>query len=484
MDLSEFLRILRRNWLILAAFLLAGLLIATVVSLLQPKQYQAKADLFVTTASTTTLQDLSNATAFTQQVVKSYVSVATKQSVLQRVIDSHGLHTTPEQLAKQVSADAAANTSVIELTVTASSPQEAAGIANSWSSALQSVVRSQLAPTRFNASTNSATPAVRVVPVQQASAPSSPSSPNLPLNLLIGGLIGLILGALATALREALDTRLRGEREVQLVTQRPILGSIHHDPAATKRPILPLEGSSGGRAEAYRALRTNLQFVDFEQGQRTMVVTSSIEREGKTTSAVNLALTLADAETSVLVVDADLRRPKVAEYLGLDGGVGLTDVLVGRASLESAIQRIGAKSLSILPAGQIPPNPSELLQSRSMVELIRQLGEHFDVVIFDAPPLLPVTDAAILSRRTNGALVVAASKRVTRQQFRAALNSLEQVDAKILGIVLTMVPRKGPDAYGYGRGEYASVPSTSGGSRHTTVEQRGSVEVGAAGTRA
>jgi succinoglycan biosynthesis transport protein ExoP len=214
--------------------------------------------------------------------------------------------------------------------------------------------------------------------------------------------------------------------------------------------------------EAYRALRTNLQFLDFEAETRAFVVTSSISAEGKSTTAVNLALAIADAGRSVVIVDADLRRPKVANYLGVDGSVGLVDVLVGTSSLDDALQDWGEHGLAVLPCGPVPPNPSELLQSATMGELIATLRTRFDTVLFDAPPLLPVSDAAILSRQTSGALVVAAAKRVKKPQLRAALNNIDQVGARTLGIVITMVPVRGGDSYGYGYTAYGyQSPSAS-----------------------
>jgi succinoglycan biosynthesis transport protein ExoP len=209
------------------------------------------------------------------------------------------------------------------------------------------------------------------------------------------------------------------------------------------------------RAESFRTLRTNLQFLDIGRENRSFVVTSSIQGEGKSTTVANLAITLADAGARVLVVDADLRRPKLHEYLGLEGAVGLTDLLIGRAEPADVIQPWGKGDLFVLPAGKIPPNPSELLGSEALVTLLAEFNRAFDIVLFDSAPLLPVTDGAILARLVGGTIVVCAAGKTHKGQLKGALANLSNVDTPVSGIVITMLPTKGPDAYGYGRYGYS-----------------------------
>jgi capsular exopolysaccharide synthesis family protein len=208
------------------------------------------------------------------------------------------------------------------------------------------------------------------------------------------------------------------------------------------------------RAESFRTLRTNLQYLDVGRADRSFVITSSIESEGKSTTGANLAIALADTGARVLLVDADLRRPKIADYMGLEGAVGLTDVLIGRAELKDVIQPWGRNKLYVLPAGHVPPNPSELLGSARMVHYIAEFNTAFDVVIYDAPPLLPVTDAAILAKGVGGAIIIVAAGRTHKNQLKGAISALDNVGAPVSGLVLTMLPTKGPDAYGYGRYGY------------------------------
>ena len=328
-------------------------------------------------------------------------------------------------------------------------PVKAADIANATSQSLTAVVQS----IETSDSTDAVTP-VKLTRVQEATVPSIPVSPNVPLNIALGFLVGLALGVGIAVLRETLETRIRNEHDVEQITSVPMLGGIVFDPKAKERPLIVQVDPRSPRAESFRTLRTNLQFLDADRTDRNFVITSSIEREGKSTTAANLAIALADAGSRVLLVDADLRRSKIAEYMGVEGAVGLTDTLIGRAELKDVIQPWGRAMLFVLPAGHTPPNPSELLGSERMEKIIGEFTRAFDVVIFDAPPLLPVTDAAILAKKVGGAIVVVAAGRTHKNQLHGALTALENVGAPVSGLVLTMLPTRGPDAYGYGRYGY------------------------------
>ena len=187
------------------------------------------------------------------------------------------------------------------------------------------------------------------------------------------------------------------------------------------------------------------------------MISSSIPGEGKSTIAINLAVSLADAGARVILVDADLRRPSIAEYVGIEGGVGLTTVLIGRAEVEDVVQPLGKTSLDLLPAGQIPPNPSELLGSMAMAELLERLSASYDMVLLDSPPLLPVTDAVVLSNLAGGALVVVGVDRIHRPQLQQSLESLETAGAHLFGIVMNKIARREAAAYAYDS-SYTSYP--------------------------
>jgi capsular exopolysaccharide synthesis family protein len=287
-----------------------------------------------------------------------------------------------------------------------------------------------------------------------ASIPTAPVSPNVLLNLALGALVGLALGVGGAVLRETLDTRIRGQRDVEQITDVPVIGGILFDPKAVERPLIMHADPQSPRAESFRTLRTNLQYLDVERVERSFVVTSSIGSEGKSTTSANLAIALADSGARVLLVDADLRRPRIAEYMNIEGSVGLTDVLIGRAEINDVIQPWGRGQLHVLPAGHIPPNPSEMLGSTRMTQIIAEFSRAFDVVIFDCPPLLPVTDAAILAKRVGGAILIVAAGRTQKNQLTGAIAALQSVGAPISGVVMTMLPTTGPDNHGYGQYGY------------------------------
>ena len=175
-----------------------------------------------------------------------------------------------------------------------------------------------------------------------------------------------------------------------------------------------------------------------------MVVTSPSAEEGKSTTSCNLAITLAQAGLRTILVEADLRRPRVADYMGLEGAVGLMSVLSGLATLEDALQPWGRNAMWVLASGPLPPNPSEVLGSHQMIDLLKSLDDRADVVVFDSPPLLPVTDAAVLARLTDGAVLVVRHGSTRKEQVTRALEALQNVDAKLLGTVLNRAPGQGP----------------------------------------
>ncbi len=254
------------------------------------------------------------------------------------------------------------------------------------------------------------TEAVQATTIEEAQVPDKASSPKILQNLGVGLIVGLLLGLGVAVLRHVLDTRVRNEDDVRAVTASPILGVVAYDQDVPSHPVILRDQPLAAPSEAVRRLRTNLQFIDIANRPKSIVISSSIPGEGKSTIAINLAVSLADTGARVILVDADLRRPSIAEYLGIEGGVGLTTVLIGRAEVEDVVQPLGKTSLDLLPAGQIPPNPSELLGSMAMADLLERLSASYDMVLLDSPPLLPVTDAVVLSNLAGGALVVVGAR--------------------------------------------------------------------------
>lgn len=456
MELSDYIRIVRKYWMLLVAATLVGLGLGAVASLVQTPTYSASTQVFVSVQSGDTSLELAQGNTYTLSRVQTYASLVDSQRVLEGVGESLQLDVDRETLAERVSAITVPETTIIEIVATSDDPGEAAALADATAASLAATVD------EIESRPDLASP-VQLAVVERASVPTSPVSPRVLVNLALGALLGLVLAAGFAVLRQVLDTRLRGERDVRGVTDAPILGAIAFDPKAKQRPLIVHEDPLSPRSESFRTLRTNLQFVEVDDDTRTFVVTSSVSGEGKSTTTANLAVALADAGQTVILVDADLRKPKVAQYMNLDGSVGLTDVLIGRAELVDAVQQWGTKSLYVLPAGQVPPNPSELLGSKAMSSLIKELQTEFDWVVFDAPPLLPVTDAAVLSKYVAGVIVVASvGKSTTQHQLATAVQLLETVDAQLAGVVLTMVPTRGADAYGYGHYGYGHYGYSEG----------------------
>lgn len=451
MELSDYLRILRKNWPVMVVMIAVGLGGAAGFTLTRTPIYESSSTIFVSTQAGNTAAELQQGSSFTQARINTYVGLVTTPIVLNPVISNLGLATSPELLGKNIRSSAALNSTLINITVSDADPTRAASLANAVAASLSTVV-----PSLEPAGTNGASP-VRLSLVSEAQRAAHPSSPNVALNLALGVLLGVALGVGVAVLRTALDNRVRTPRDAEQVTNAASIGAIAYDAKAKERPLIVHADPLSPRAESFRALRTNLQFLDMG-GRASFVVTSSIPSEGKSTTTINLAIALADAGKRVALLDTDLRKPKVAEYLSIEGGAGLTDVLIGRAKVNEVMLPWGGRSLYVLPAGKIPPNPSELLGSAQMGTLLNMLEKDFDVVLCDAPPLLPVTDAAILARVTSGALMVVAAGKTTKHQLAGATEALNTVGAKLAGFVMSMVPTRGPDsyysAYGYGYGAY------------------------------
>lgn len=441
MEAAEYFRALRVRWRWIVAGVLAGAVVAiTLVSTTAPV-YRAGTELFVSTRQDDSGTDLYSGSSFSQQRVASYVIVVTSPRVLQPVIDELGLHETPDTLASRITVDAPVNTVLIDITVTDTDAARAARIANAVSTSFVVVAgeleRAPKAPSPVTIST-----------LREAVAPTAPIRPDPLLYIALGLSLGLVLGVAAGLVRHATDTVIRDEPELPGMAGRTVLGEIPFDRQAGGNPTL-VKLPHGARAEAFRALRTNLRFVAAAGPLRSVLITSSVGREGKTTSAINLALAMVDSGMRVVLVDADLRRPRVAHYLGLIGTVGLTTVLLGTIGPTEALQRWGGGQLSVLASGDIPPNPSELLGTPRMAELVQRLENEFDLVIFDAPPLLPVTDAALLSPLTSGAIVLVSSGRVHRQELARAMRTLDTAGVRVIGLVRNMVRLSGRSARGY-----------------------------------
>ncbi|MDO5503476.1 MAG: polysaccharide biosynthesis tyrosine autokinase [Actinomycetia bacterium] len=424
------------------------------MSLLQPMRYASSTEMFVSTSTGDDATGLVQGVNYTQNQVLTYAEVMTHPIVLNPVIEELGLETTPSELSADLSANVSFGTVLLRLTAYAETPQGAAHLADAVAEQFTETIQD------LESVGNSPSP-VEVTITSPAQVSGTPVSPRplryVILGLLAGGLIGLVV----SVVRVVTNTRIVDATTLPTgASLPPLIGTIGYDRKAEKSPLLTQADAQHPRAEAFRALRTNLRFIDPENPPRVIITTSSVPHEGKSTTTANLALALAADGSRVLLIEADLRRPKLLDYLGLTGSVGLTTILIGDAELDDVVQHYGREwTIDVLGAGDIPPNPSELLGSPRMTDLIDSIRDRYEFVIIDTPPLLPVTDAAVLASRADGTIVVVGSGVARKAQLLTALSSLQSVSARVLGLVLNKVPVKTANGSYYG--SYTAQPSAS-----------------------
>lgn len=482
MDLRDYIKVLLRRRRLVGLLLLLGIGASVALTLLATPVYRAETQVFVSLRDTGsgTTSNAYQGNLFSQERVKSYAKIADSPAVTSAVVEKLKLPVTPNELARSITASVPTDTVLVDITVSDPSAARARDVANAAAAQFAVVVSNLERPAAGERSP------VSVTVVRPADLPGSPVSPRPLLNIALGLLLGLAAGLGAAVLLETLDTSVKSGDDLQKLTGSSALGIIGYDPQAQRNPLVSHQDARSARGESFRTLRTNLRFVDVDHPPHLVVVTSSVAGEGKSTTACNLAVTLSSAGVRVALVEADLRRPRVAEYMGLEGAVGLTDVLIGRVQLDDVLQRWGDSTLLVLASGPLPPNPSELLGSEQMAETLTALREHVDVVLIDAPPLLPVTDAAVLVSHCDGAILIVRQGKTRREQVSRALEALQSVGARMLGTVLNMAPTSGPNSYGYGYGYGYQSDDTGSTGRSTlaATEQARTVVSGHATSRA
>ena len=323
MTLRDFLGVLRRSWLLIVATTIGCSIAAVGLTLQTAPSYQTQAQLFVSVETTGDVSGALTGGMYLQQRLQSYITLVDTPAVLDPVIDQLNLDTNHSQLASQISATNPPDTVLINVLATDGAAQPASDIANATAESLAAEI------VRLETTVSGATP-VQAELIRTAEVPGAPSSPRLEFNLVLGILLGLLIGVGVTILRAAPDTSIKSIEELQNTTGSTLLGTVAAFGSGAKRnPLITMKGAWW--AEAYRSIRTNLKYVNVDNPPRCVVLTSSMPLEGKSTTAVNLAIALAQGGSKVLLVEADLRRPKAAEYLGVDGSIGLTDVLIGQA---------------------------------------------------------------------------------------------------------------------------------------------------------
>ncbi|HWC12395.1 MAG TPA: polysaccharide biosynthesis tyrosine autokinase [Acidimicrobiales bacterium] len=507
LDLRHYVRVLRRRKGVVAVCTLLVLGVSLALSLLKTPVYAAQAQLLLQPRSTDFL--FGSATAQSagdrDRTVRNELLLMESEPV--RAAVRRELGTAPE-----ISVRARGSTDVIIIRAESTDARRAATIANAYANAYISFRRQQAVDELLQAAQEiqtklselqgqidnmPASPQKDALVAQQgvfrekldqlqvdaalksggaqlvspATAPGSPFTPK-PLRTGVRALVvGLLFGIASAYFVEYLDDSVKSKEDIDRLTPgHAVIGLI---PAVTswtaeeEARVVSLEEPKSSAAEAYRTLRTSIQFLALEHPVRILQVTSPGPREGKTTTLVNLGVALARAGQRVIIVGCDLRRPRVHEFFDLENAPGLTSVLLGKVPLTAALQPVASQPrLSLLASGPLPPNPSELLSSRRTVDVLTSLQAEADVVLVDAPPVLPVTDAVVLSGRVDATLVVCVAGATTRKDLVRTMEVLDQVGAPVLGVVLNGVT--GETAYGAAEGYYqseAAAPAQPGAAR-------------------
>lgn len=502
MDLRLQLSILR-NWLgVLVASVVLALVAAYLVSGILPRVYEGKAILIVGQSLTAVNPDY-NQILTSQRLSETYAEVATTRPVLDRVIQRLGLSLTALELAAQVKVEAMPNQELLTIRAQDGDPKRAADIANTLadeliaaSPALQGrqtalyafvdqdlrasqrqiedvqaevdglvaqgtrttaednrleTLQSRLITLRSTYATllafaSSSSPGLLSV-VEPALADPAPISPRPLFNTAIAGVLGLLVAIAVAFTVEHLDDTLKKVEDVEAVTGFPTLGMIGQiRGGATRRHMYRLVTILYPRspiAEAFRTLRTNIEFTSLDAPIRTLLVTSCVPGEGKTTVACNVAVVFAQSGRRTILVDADLRRPGVHDLFDLPNSFGVTNLLRSdEVTVEAAMHETEVPNLRVLTTGPLPPNPAELLSSQRMKELIERLTAAADIVVFDSPPVQAVTDAAVLAARLDGTILVIRASRTRRANIQQGRDALARVNAKVLGVVLNQIAER------------------------------------------
>lgn len=459
MDLRDLLSVLRARWIVIVAATLIGGLLALGMSLLTPPSYQAKVQFYVTVAGGDSAAAAYQGSLGAQQRVQSYAALVESTDITQQVVDAAGADLAPSQVAGQTTATADAKTVLLNVAVTDSDPQRALQLAEGFGEVLPEAINRLETP-------DVGGPALaKLTVVNPPALPTSPIAPKTEQNVAIGLVLGLLAGMGIALLVNTLDRRVKSKEQLEKLIGKPVVGSIPFRKTEDKEEgaehIIPFRGGHSPAAESFRRLRTNLQFLNVDNPPRVLVVTSSVAAEGKSETAINLSLALAESGSRVLLIEADLRRPLVVSYMSMPDKVGLTNILSGQAEFADVVQETRHDGVDLLACGPLPPNPSELLASDMARHLIDELRSKYDYVIIDSPPLLPVTDGALLARITDGALLVVRSHRTTGDQVTQAVDNLAKADANLLGIVTVANKPAKKGSAGYYDSYYYSSKTTS-----------------------
>jgi len=439
MELTRYISLVRRWWwLLLAGTLIAGVASYAISKTLTPV-YSSTATLLVNQTQvpgTLAYNDILTS----ERLTRTYRELIDKEPVLQEVVDRLSLPFGQGELAGMISVGVVPDTQLLRLSVENADPALASRIAN-------------MAATIFiEQNTDNKLSRPGDVSIVEAATPAAaPIKPNVKMNALMAAVMGLLLAGGIVILIEYLDDTVKSPEDLE-ANGIPSLGGVGRFHKPKHADDILIAGSTSRRhfSEAYRVLRTNVQFSTLDQPGQTLLITSANPSEGKSTTAANLALVMAQAGKRVTLVDSDLRRPTLHRLFGLSNEHGLTNLLLTpQSGLNGTAQHTRFENLTVVTSGPLPPNPSELLASRRLDSVLDALKAQADVVIIDSPPTLPVADASILAAKVDGTMLVVDSSKTRAQALRRAKESLVRSKTHLLGAVLNKVKRRGSGGDNY-----------------------------------
>ncbi len=431
MTFLEYLALLQRRWRAWASMVVIGLLAACAVNLLADEQYVAVARSFVAVAD----EDAAGAgesfqgSQFVTHRMTSYATLSSSPAVLDGVIDELGLGLSPRDLKQIVDVSSPTDSVILEVSVEHSDPELAAVIADEVSHQLADLIEELETPRGRAASS------VEVVLTHPAATPLDPASPRVTLNLLLGLVGGVAAGVVLALLREHFDRRVMVDDDIRAITGSKPLGPVNAVRKSERTTPLVVLNHRSAEAEQYRAVRSALKVSYGSSAIRHVVVTCPAERDGSTSEAANLAVSWALSGARVCVVDAGLRRPAISRLFGVESTVGLSDVLSGEVDLQTALVPWNDGMLTVLPAGFLPVDPAETLGSDAMAFLAKELQSRFDIVIYDAEPMLEVADAVLLARFVDGLLLVARAGTTRKEDLESCLGLVHEARVRLLGTI-------------------------------------------------
>jgi capsular exopolysaccharide synthesis family protein len=458
LGLRHYLDVLRRRKWIVLAVVAAAIAVAALISALQKPVYQAQEKIVIGQGNT--LIAPGAAGAF-QQYSATMANLLESNVVARNVIDSLRLPLSEEALLSKVSVSINPQTAVLQVSVQDHSRAQARRIASQIGVVFTDLVKSKFGHEPVPTGVPGEPPQPLTANVwDPAHINSARVKPKPVRNVFIAGVLGLVLGLLAAFLREHFDRRLRTREDVELAFGAPVIGQIPF--TRRRRGAHAFSGwdHGGHTGEAFRALRANLQYLAVRRPLRTILITSAAAGQGKTTVTANLAIAIARSGATTVAIEGDLRRPQLVEALGVSKDrPGLTNMLVGAEDLDNALLYIplatgdngagSAGEVAFLASGPRPPNPSELLSSLQMTELLERLTSVFDHVLIDSPPLLLVADALELARMVDGVVLVVRANSASADEAREVRALVERLGIHLVGVVLTDVERPA-SYYGYG----------------------------------